>query len=135
MVRGVRCFAALSMTRGCAVAGATTTNRHVILNGVKNLFLTDGRMRDLRIPRLRRERLSMTRKRDALCHSEPFGPERTSRAGPSTALRAGSAKGKNLALSEHKGGRCFADPLAEFVLREAEGLRAGLTTIGEDHDR
>jgi hypothetical protein len=42
---------------------------------------------------------------------------------------------KNLALSEHKGGRCFADPLAEFVLREAEGLRAGLTTIGEDHDR
>jgi hypothetical protein len=71
--------------------------------------------------------LSMTRKRDALCHSEPFGPERTS--------RAGSAKGKNLALSEHKGGRCFADPLAEFVLREAEGLRAGLTTIGEDHDR
>jgi len=42
---------------------------------------------------------------------------------------------KNLALPDHKGGRCFADPLAEFVLREAEGLRAGLTTIGEDHDR
>jgi len=50
MVRGVRCFAALSMTRGCAVAGATTTNRHVILNGVKNLFLTDGRMRDASHP-------------------------------------------------------------------------------------
>jgi hypothetical protein len=42
---------------------------------------------------------------------------------------------KNLALSEHKGRRCFADLLAEFVLREAEGLRASLTTIGEDHDR
>ena len=42
---------------------------------------------------------------------EPFGPERSSRAGPSTALRAGSAKGKNLGSCRALARKSQTDPL------------------------
>jgi hypothetical protein len=42
---------------------------------------------------------------------EPFGPERASRAGPSTALRAGSAKGKNLSSCRALARSSYTDPL------------------------